>query len=109
MHENVYGLYKGISPCFICAAIVDAMHHLQIAVELSFMQSMTALQADIADGVNKGPPRFQMTVAYVLLQMIAVAIIVSRVCLATNAELVCVCACECVHVRCQRCASKAKA
>ena len=20
MHENVYGLYKGISPCFICAA-----------------------------------------------------------------------------------------
>ncbi len=37
-----------------------------------------------------------MSAAYVLLQMNAVAIIVSRVLLATDTHLVCVCACVCV-------------
>ncbi len=50
--------------------------------------------------MQKGPPRFQMSAAYVLLQMNAVALIVSRVPLATNAALMCVCVH--VRVRCQR-------
>ena len=50
MHENVHGFYKGISPCFVCAALVDGMHHLQIAVKLSHVHSMVVGQADIADG-----------------------------------------------------------
>ncbi len=87
MHENVHGLHKGICPCFICAALCTTCR-LQSSCHL-------AAQADIAHGVKKELPSFQMSVAYVLLQMIAAAVNVSRICLATNAELVCECVRAC--------------
>ena len=97
MHANLHGLHKGISPCFICAASVDGMHPLAHCCQaVTYAAHGGRADTDAADGVNKGSPRFQMSAAYVLLQMKAFAIIVSCVPLATDAALMCLCACTCV-------------